>query len=190
MVMLAIDCILDKTQIKPQWMTHPTTWWVPVNDLLDVYHRMGKETITQPMKLYGGNTALFLAGYGERIISPIAYPYLRWKMPWTAAHYYDWPEGGMLMDEEKVAEYMMNLWDRLNNKKPVKTTLPAIHASHMFFAETSPAIDFAQNAMESGAVSIPVKSNDDGSIELQLPVINEFNKFKTLVIEFLNKLIR
>ncbi len=182
-----IDLLLNID--KNQWMAHPATWWVPVNDLLDVYHRMGKDNYTAS-EIRWGNTAIFLAGYGERIISPIAYPYLRWRMPWTAIHYYDWPDGGILMDEEKVAAYMMNLWDRLNNKnleKTNKTTAPS--SLHRMYAETSPAVDFAQSAMESGAVTIPVKSNDDGSIELQLPVINEFNKFNTLVIEFLKKLI-
>ena len=94
------------------------------------------------------------------------------------------------MDEEKVAVYMMNLWDRLNNKNPVKTNKAAAPSKpHRMYAETSPAIDFAQSAMENGAVTIPVKPNEDGSIELQLPVINEFNKFNVLVIEFLKKLI-
>jgi Zinc dependent phospholipase C len=183
-----IDLLLNID--KNQWMTHPNTWWVPVNDLLNVYHRLGKDQYTAD-QIRWGNTALFLAGYGERIISPFAYPYLRWKAPWTATHYYDWPQGGILMDEDKVAEYLMDLWDRLNNKKSDTTKRAIAQTSlHRVSSETSPAVDFAQNIMQSGAVNIPVKSNDDGSIELQSPVIIEFNKFMTLVNEFKNKLIK
>jgi len=182
---IGIDLLLNID--KNQWMTHPATWWVPVNDLLDVYHRMGKDNYTAA-EIRWGNTAIFLAGYGERIISAPAYPYLRWKMPWTAAHYYDWPEGGILMDEDKVAEYLMNLWDRLHNKK--LTQMPVFASKHRLnsiHTEPSPAVDFAQKAMESGAVSVPVKSNEDGSIELQLPVVNEFNKFRDLIAEFFSR---
>ncbi len=50
-------------------MAHPSRdLWVPVRDLLEVYHRMGSDQYTE-QEIIEGNTAIFFAGYGERLIS-------------------------------------------------------------------------------------------------------------------------
>lgn len=164
----------------------PMTWWVPVSDLVEVYRRMGK-TVTAS-EIRWGTSIIFLANHGERLIAAVAYPYYRWKMPWTAAHYYDWPEGGMLMDEQKVAAYLTALWQRLNDQSLKKQSTSPHQSTYQEQAVPSAAEDFAQKAIESGAASITINSNSDGSIELQQPIFNQLDKIKTLLNQLLAKL--
>jgi hypothetical protein len=175
---------------KNQWFTLPALWWVPVADLVAVYHRMGKDQYTAD-QIVKGNTALYFASYGERIISAPVYVYLRWKMPWTAAHYYDWPEGGIKMDERQVAAYQMRLWQQFNAKSTTKMATSTASIERVYGPVTdSPSIAFATSAINSGTVHIEAKSNDDGSIELQSPVINQAKKLETLLSQFLARVTK
>lgn len=176
---IGIDLLINID--KNQWFAHPKTWWVPVGDLLQVYHRMGKDQYTAE-EITWGNSVISVAGYGERLISASAYPYFKWKMPWTAAHYYDWPEGGILMNEQKIAAYQMSLWQRLTNKtgKLQPAVFPARRYQASSYQEVgahSAAIDFANNTLAARAVRITTKQNVNGSIELQAPVITQREKF-------------
>lgn len=149
-----IDILIH--QERSEGLVRPTTWWIPVSDLLRVYHRMGKDQYTKK-EIEWGTSVLYTSGYGERSVSLPSYYYLKWKMPWTAAHYYDWPVGGILKNEEKVAEYQMNLWYRL---KGIAAAPAQMHK------DVYPGI--ANNAIQprSNAINVNVKSNTDGSIEL------------------------
>ena|SRR3990167_6062797 len=99
---------------KNLWLDFPHQWWVPVEDLVAIYHRMG-ETVTQKEIMYG-NRVYSLSGLGERSIAAVSYFPLHLKASWTAKHYYDAPEGGVLADEVAVADYANNLWERLLKK--------------------------------------------------------------------------
>src|SRR3990167_8071088 len=169
---MGIDLLLNID--KNQWLTHPLVWWVPVNDLLQVYHRMGKDQYTAK-EIEWGNAVIYLVGYGERLISPPAYPYLEWKMPWTAKHYYDWPVGGILMDEEKIVAYQMDLWQRLKSQSSLPHfKLNKTHKTASMDSEnTNFIIDFANEALESSVVTISTVSQEDGSIVLQPPIVQE-----------------
>jgi|SRR5579885_4552 hypothetical protein len=182
-----IDLLLKME--KSSSLNRPATWWVPLSDLLQVYHRMGKDQYTAK-EIEWGNSVIFFAGYGEDLIYIPAYPYLRWKMPWTANHYYDWPEGGIAMDVQKVAEYQANLWNRLTNQSTT-AALAAIKpdTSRMILSDSESSFArFAREALENGLVSITTKYNEDGSVELQPPVINEAEKLKTLVKNLLSRI--
>jgi len=174
---------------KNQWLTHPTTWWVPVKDLVAVYQRMGKPEYTAE-EIIRGNSITFFAGYGERLIAAPAYPYLRWKMPWTSQHYYDWPVGGITMDEDKTAEYLMNLWQRLKGKKPFpRATLSKMHQLDSNPANHSSVLnDFSTNILNQGVVSVPTITNEDGSVELQSPIINSFTQFQQSLVNLISKI--
>lgn len=100
---------------KNQWAVRPKTWWVPVEDLVEIYHRMNRDQYTANEIKYG-NSIFALSGIGERMIALSAYPIIKWKMPWTTNHYYDAEEGGILQNEKKVAEYLQNVWERLLGK--------------------------------------------------------------------------
>ena len=170
---------------KNQWLTHPVTWWIPVKDLVAVYHRMGKDEYTAK-EIIWGNSIIFLSAYGERLIAAPAYPYLRWKMPWTSQHYYDWPIGGIRMDEQKTAEYLMNLWHRLKNNSTSKTDVIQTTHAYSNHADNTPITEFSKNAIENNTVSIPVITNEDGSVELQSPIINSFLNFQKSLMDLLN----
>ena len=176
---VGIDLLLNID--KGRWRHHPDVWWVPVADLLEVYHRMGKDQYTADQIILG-NSVLNMAGYLERAITIQSYPYLRLRMPWTAKHYYDWPEGGMLMDIKQVAEYQNNLWQRLTEAKtkPLNKSTTPSHSDHESALMTS-----AKQVLENHIATMDVKHNADGSVELQPPVIMDQNRFMryALVLE-------
>ncbi|MFZ2314504.1 MAG: zinc dependent phospholipase C family protein [Gammaproteobacteria bacterium] len=147
---------------KNQWLTHPHTWWVPINDLLAVYQRMGLTQYTK-QEITWGNTVIYLAGYGERLISPIVYPYLKWKMPWTAKHYEDWAESGLIANEQKVADYQMRLWLYLKGQGEKPTGITRHYTEST--ANTA-GIQFALKALKRHTLKVVTVANGDGSIEL------------------------
>lgn len=182
-----IDLLLNVD--KNQWFTQPSTWWVPVKDLVEIYHRMGKDNYTAQQIIWG-NTVLIFAGYGERMISTPAYPILKWKMPWTATHYYDWPIGGIVPDEVSVAKYQTKLWQRLYSKSKTHSATAKMAHPNAHYDASNPVTNLAQTAIESGAVTVKTKTNADGSIEFQPPVINQLQKLQSLINQFLTKLMR
>lgn len=101
---------------RNQWITHPLEWWVPVNDLVAIYHDMGKDQYTAKEILWG-NDVYSKVGIAERVISPDTYAYIRWRMPWMSANYYSSPNGGVVVTELTVANYTENVWHRLVNTK-------------------------------------------------------------------------
>lgn len=183
---------------KSLWFSQPSTWWVPVQDLVNIYHRMGKDEYTAKQIIWG-NVVISFAGTGERMISAPAYPILKWKMmPWTAAHYYDWQKGGILMDVQNVAEYETALWKRMNSKvvepAPVMPphTDPAKMPNKLLQAKStkdneSAFMDILRKAFESGIVSVGIKTNADGSVEFQAPTINNLSKLQELLRQFIAK---
>jgi len=180
---------------KNLWFSQPSTWWIPVRDLVQIYHRMGKDEYNAKQIIWG-NTVIFFAGYGERMISAPAYPILRWKMPWTAKHYYDWKQGGMVMNIKNIAEYQTALWKRLNNKtvEPTPVNKPRVDPDKVLHVGLKAKdhdvslSDLALKAIESGAVTVNTKTNEDGSIEFQAPVINQMSKLQDLIRQFLANL--
>jgi hypothetical protein len=157
-----LELVIDKNQ----WRTHPKNWWVPVDDLVNIYQRMGKSYSRD--EIIWGNRVIYTANYAERLIAAPAYLGLQWKMPWTSHHYYDWPKGGMQMDEEAIAKYQMALWEQLHH--PVKKHI----AKNPMPSHSSPLIEMAENAIENHTIHISIQNNDDASIEIQSPVgLNE-----------------
>ncbi len=185
---LGLDLLI--TVDKNQWFTQPTTWWVPVRDLVEVYHRMGHDEYTAK-EITWGNQLIYYAGFGERLIAAPAYPVLRWKLPWTSTHYYDWSEGGIVANEQQVATYLMVLWERLNNKQ--QGTKTARHAASKRMVATEhheiASIDFAEQVVGNGYVDVAVVNNSDGSIDLQPPVIKSIMQFQAMLSDFLKKII-
>lgn len=162
---IGIDLLINVD--KNQWMTHPSEWWVPVRDLVAVYHAMGKDQYTAE-QIIRGNVALYFAGYGERILSIPAYPYLQQRMPWTAAHYYDWPEGGVLADEQAVAHYLQQLWEILQQAPDHAAPILPHHAvtnSHQSI------LVFAEEMVRTGAAHLDIAQKTDGSVVLSHPII-------------------
>ena len=144
-----------------QWLVRPLLWWVPVSDLVDVYHKMGKDEYTSA-EIVWGNSVMSLAGIGERIIAPASYSYYKWKMPWTANHYYDDSYGGILMNEKLVAEYVENVWERLNGKA---TSVAKLEGKK--YTETmSPALQKVAAELRSGSSHAKVTTQQDGSAKI------------------------
>ena len=167
---------------KGRWRDHPKTWWVPVSDLLEVYHRMGLDQYTAEQITYG-NSLLNIAGYLERVIALPTYPYLRWRMPWTAKNYYDWPQGGMLMDIEHIAKYQSNLWQRIKDAKSINVMTASNHKKYDYDSVMTRS---AKQAFEDKIVRIVVNQHSDGSIELQSPLITDQTKYR----DFISTLLR
>ncbi|HEX2549337.1 MAG TPA: zinc dependent phospholipase C family protein [Gammaproteobacteria bacterium] len=90
----------------------PHTWWIPVKDLVEVYHRMHKDEYTE-QEIRLGTSVIHAANKMEKHMGRNSYHSFIKKMPWTATHYYDWIEGGILMDIQKVANYQNQLWEYL-----------------------------------------------------------------------------
>lgn len=166
---VGIDLLLNID--KARWHHQPKVWWVPVNDLVTVYQRMGKDEYTAEKITYG-NSVLSIAGPLERLIAIPSYPYLRLRMPWTAKNYFDWPQGGMRMDIKEVAGYQNDLWHRLNDTKIFSTTTRPIKYDH-----ESSIIALAKQILDNNVAKVAVKKNVDGSVELQPLLILDENKF-------------
>jgi hypothetical protein len=169
---------------KSQWFTAPSSWWVPMDDLVAVYQRMGKPQY-DAQQIEKGMSVISVAGLGERLIAEPAYPYLSWKMPWTKANYDDWPETGIRGDELQVVDYEMKLWQRLQSRANEKPT-PALHSAHL----VSPnwyASNFAQLAIKNKLVELTVHHHADGSLSIENPVIKEGKKFHQLLDELATK---
>lgn len=162
---------------KAGQLKHPALWWVPVDDLLEVYKRMHKPQYTKAQILWG-NSVISVAGLGERIIAPFAYPILQWKMPWTARNYYAWPQGGILEDEQKVIAYQLRLWKYLYNKRArtPDSRLP-LYRNIKVADKTNQA---TTEAIQTKVVEVETTSNTDGSVVLQ-PILNDPEKFKALL---------
>jgi hypothetical protein len=171
---VGIDLLLNIE--KNRWTDHPKVWWVPVNDLLEVYHRMGLDQYTANQIIYG-NKVLNLAGYLERAISIPSYTYLRLRMPWTAQHYYDWPEGGLLMNIQSVSVYQNNLWNRLKQSQAI---LP--HKPIVTMHDTS-LLELSKQALDDNMANVDIKYNTDGSVELQQPIIIDQNRLTNKVLK-------
>ena len=182
---VGIDAFLNIDQ--DQWLSNPTTWWVPVKDLLQVYHRMGKDQY-KAEEIIWGNSAIFVAGFGERFVSPPLYLYYKWEMPWTYAHYTDWPAGGILADTQKVVEYQMNLWSRLQNGSTPLLTVT--HPKNTTDNINSASLHFAENALASKAVTVSVQKQSDGSVVLEEPVISKINQFRTLLNQWITAITK
>lgn len=183
---IGIDLMLNIDQ--SQWSTQPKQWWIPVSDLVAVYKRMGKNYPSK--EIVWGTSVLHYAGYGERIIAGPAYPYLELKMPWTAKHYYSWPEGGLIMEELKIADYMLDLWKRLQDRSGDGRKTVAKRSAHPL-APPHPeqmAVSFATLALESGAIVVPTEEKSDGSVEIQEPITKEASKLQALLKQLWDKI--
>lgn len=164
---------------KDRWFAHPQTWWVPVQELTEVYRRMGKSEYTSK-EIILGNSIYSLAGIGERAIALPAYPFLKLKMPWTTKHYEDAKEGGLLVDEVAVAKYMDQLWLRLHNKPYHLLHLTAFKKPPHHDV-SNPAIRFAEDALQNGTASMPAATKPDGSVEINAPVIVNAEQYNRLL---------
>ena len=183
---LGIDILVEVD--KNQWNITPNEWWVPIKDLLAVYRNMGLTQYTEN-EIIAGNQVISLASYGEKALGAFAYPYMLWAISWTAKHYYDWPQGGILQDEQKVAEYQMLLWQRLQGKSTLKTTNNKPSLNKM--DETASKIhELAEEVLNRGAASIEVRKNNDGSVQLMPPVISKLGEFNDLLHNLLSKYIK
>ena len=170
---LGIDLLINLD--KNQWLTHPTVWWVPIKDLIAIYHRMGKDQYTAD-EMIRGNMVISAAGLGERFISAFAYPYLKIKMPWTAEHYYDWPKGGLRDNEQKIIQYLDRLWFFLNH--PEQKTLDLSRHVIGTYIENEFFMNMITKALSKGIIDVPIARNQDGSVEFQPPVIHEPEKWQ------------
>lgn len=171
---------------KAQWFSAPKTWWIPINDLVAVYKRMGHPDYTAD-QIIKGNSIIFFAGYGERIIALPSYPYLRWKMPWGARNYYDYPNAGITYNVNQVALYQANLWKRLMGKtfNPDTAAAKKMPQDTKVQASTSSAI--SETILNQHWAEVPQKENPDGSVELQSPIIKNLAKVKLALKEFFAK---
>lgn len=177
---IGVDLLLNID--KNQWMKAPSTWWLPVKHLVAIYKRMGKHYSAQ--EIIGANTIIKFAGHGERLISVPAYPYLKWRMPWTALHYLDSPDGGISVDVREVATYQNQLWQKLLNREKAQARLQQTTAHHQL--ANQPLYQFAEQTLISKAISIPIQYNSDGSVELKDPVINNAAKLNAFVRSLLD----
>ncbi len=178
---VGIDLLLNLDQNR--WFSAPSKWWIPLKDLLAVYHKMGKDQYTAK-EIRWGTSVISVAGFGERLISAPAYTYLRWKMPWTAKNYETWPQGGLNDNEHQTASYLMSIWARLHNKANEQPII----AEHVPVQKTTEITDFAASTLENGAVVINTQDNADGSIELASPSIEKPSLFKNQLSELVSKL--
>ena len=181
---------------KNQWFTQPETWWVPVRDLLQVYHRMGKDQYTAA-EIIHGNQVISVIGTAERVIALPAYLYLQFKMPWTANNYYTWSHGGIKNNELQVISYQNELWQYLHGQTVQHARLPpdnsqsrsvTIASSPHTMSSKSTAIELATTAIMIGAVSAKVRENIDGSVDIQPPEITNQSDYQNLIYGWLEKI--
>ncbi len=114
---------------KKQWQVRPMTWWMPLRDLVMVYHLMGKNNYSK-REIFWGNTIYSLTGIEQRAISPLSYYYVKWKMPWLFLHYDKTPQGGMRITEQLTQNYLLEVWKKIMAKPiAVKLTKSRIHST-------------------------------------------------------------
>lgn len=109
---------------KNQWREHPQIWWVPISDLVAVYHKMGKNTYSAS-EIFWGNIIYSFNGLDERLFSLTGYFYAQSHTPWLAKHYYATSQGGVLFTEEVASKRVLEIWRHLL-KQPEHKTLSII----------------------------------------------------------------
>jgi len=174
---------------KNQWFIGPSTWWVPVNDLVQVYRKMGKKEYTAK-EITWGSSIIFLLDYIEPMIAAPLYPYLQLKMPWTAKHYYNWSEGGILMNEINTSKYMMDLWNQLHQKSSDKSFHFSNNKNDIHHGENNSLLLFSTELLQKGLVNYSSRSNDDGSVEISLPIVTSYFEFNKLINEFIENSLK
>lgn len=172
---------------KNEWLTHPRVWWVPVTDLLAIYQSMGEGSHVDAKSIIRGNIAISLAGYGERLISPMAYPYLRWKMPWTAANYMTSKKGGVSEDEGEVIKYEMKIWKKLN-KGITEDTIAEDDRAPTSQKNSSYMTKFVNALKDSNAFSSNIVQHEDGSVTISNPVVKNHDKLTSTINQFAKKM--
>lgn len=176
---------------KNQWLDFPSKWWIPVKDLLQVYRRMGHTEYTaDEIKL--GTSVIYFSGIGERLISLQTYPYLGWKMPWGAKHYYNYPHSGVHDTVQKVVAYQVDLWDRLTNQQNILENREMKAKPKPFLNDQHPkpsySVQFSQTLLRNKTVSILIKQKTDGNIELKSPTIHKLFTFHSALKNFISRL--
>ena len=136
---------------KNQWLNRPSAWWVPVDDLVAIYQKMGKSYTAD--EITWGNSVYSLAGISERAGAVADYPVEELKMPWTAKNYYTFPQGGILMTENLTALYVQSIWKQILGVTKITHTFPN------FINKTISDINKRKS-------TIIVKKQSDGSVIL------------------------
>ncbi len=175
-----------------RWLAHPE-WWVPVQDLLCVYQRMGYHF--NPNEIIIGNAVMKVASFGERLAAPLVYNKIRTDMPWGSANYYDYPEGGLFNCGEIVADYWIELWERIISGRsgfsfgsiPMLSGHLKIKPSHRF-AHLNPAFEFGYQCLAQGCVQVDLEVDDAGWILIGEPRIINVGLFNTLLNRMIDEL--
>ncbi|EKD69967.1 MAG: hypothetical protein ACD_46C00687G0010 [uncultured bacterium] len=179
---MGIDILVNVE--KNQWATKPSVWWVPVKDLLAIYHRMGKDQYTAA-EIIRGNEVISIAGAGEKAIATEAYPVYKYiKLQWTDKHYYNWPTGGIVMDVQKVVEYQKALWARLTTPRVNVDNFVSNGSSNKITQQrkilaNKTLLNCAQQAIKTNGATTNITTNSDGSVSIR-PVISDFQRLRCM----------
>jgi hypothetical protein len=167
---------------KRQWLDHPTRWYVPVSDLVEVYRRMGLRISRQ--QIIAANAAYFFAGVGERLMAPWTYRSYKKRAPWAVAHYDDATQGGYRAMQPQIAAYLDDLWRYLGAPLAARPAIPR-YSRHVHHPAEHLSAALSATAMSEGAASVPVQETPDGAVELGAPVIHNSSLYRYLLNTYL-----
>ncbi len=105
-------------QVEKRWwyLEHPS-WWVPLDDLVQIYADLGMSEV-RAEQIERGVALLHTAIFLEDTVGWTLYLPLSLRLPWSNAHYLEWWDGGVRNDAELSALRIQELWEYKSGARP------------------------------------------------------------------------
>lgn len=150
---------------------HPVIWWVPVNDLVNVYTTMKqngviKDTITA-QEIIEANAIYYVAlGLTEDLVAYPVYAYdAYYYIPWGIAHLDDTDptEGAFPAMIAQSAVYEENVWDAIHGQSQLVTFSPS-KAKTLSAQTVSQSATLVKQAITDGLLTVKPQQDAYGDV--------------------------
>jgi hypothetical protein len=161
-----------------QWFDMPVLW-VPVHDIIETLKLMGYSYSGKDVVL--GNSVLYVAAIGERLIAGLVYLPLRLVMPWTSQNYYDYPFGGLYNGGETARDYYEVIWEDLMSQQGSLDLSLKIAPERELKENQQLIFDFARNCIEADVVKIKTVKSKDGAVLIGPMKVMDEERFRAML---------
>ena len=113
-------------------------------------------------------------------MAPFTYRSYKQKAPWTVANYDTTPHGGYRVTEEQVAGYLNTLWRYLQDPAARRPKVPR-YSRHVQHPDRRAMQALTRAVESSGAASLAVQEEPDGSVEIAAPIVHDPEVYRYLL---------
>lgn len=144
-------------------------WYVPVETIVSVYHRLGHTEVTEEM-IVAGMKVLRAAMVIERGLASIVYRRFLTTLPWAHANYMAYAPGGIADDARASAFENQNAWDSIQGAVVAAAVNPHAPAAER---RTDTLYQLAHELLRFGKIAVPVERLADGGVLIGPPQISQ-----------------